>query len=79
MAFDPRGLTFEEWGTYTAFDVARVGNVPVEPKEENWQDFARSLLQVPALAGLGIPSPEGFTDWPSWAHAVNEGLRKLGL
>jgi len=79
MPYDPRGLTFEEWGTYTAFDIAAIGNVPVEPREEDWEAFGRSLLTVPALSGLGIPDPTGFATWQAWAHQVNEGLRKLGL
>lgn len=79
MPYDPRGLSFEEWATYTVSDLGQFGTMPIRPKEDEWLAFGEQLLQVPALAGQGVPAPAGFKDWQSWAHQVNEAMRQLGL
>jgi hypothetical protein len=41
----------------------------IHSHEDHWQDTANGLVQSPPFATCPVPSPEGFSDWQSWAKA----------
>lgn len=60
----PQGLSFENWAALVCEQYAGQG-VQDPVSEANWQEWARYLLYVPALAF--IPDPSGFKSWKDWA------------
>lgn len=63
----------------TAALIKPYGDVAASTTEDGWEDWARSVKLLPALAPRFIPSPIGFPDWRSWAFRLNEALYGLGL
>lgn len=79
MPIDPRYLTIEHWSALTAASLKPFGDVPSQTDEKHWQDWARSVKLLPALAPRFVPSPIGFKTWRDWALRLNEALYNLGL
>lgn len=80
MTIRPELITWERWSTFMQQDLARFGpGIPLGISDRHWQIWARAVVALPALAGVGAASPDGFTDWREWAHMLNESLRLLGV
>lgn len=79
MPYDPRFLTIERWSAMTAALIQPFGDIPDSTTEKDWQDWARQVKILPALAPRFVPSPIGFKTWQEWAFRLNEALYGLGL
>ncbi len=79
MAYDPRFLDFSRWAALVSASLIPFGFTPTQPDEEEWQGWALAIRNVPALAALNVPRPDGFPDWQSWGFRLNETLFQLGL
>lgn len=71
---EPDGISFDDWGARVTEEFAQCG-VPVPFNESLWRDWACSLFYVSTLTSKGIPSPDGFPDWRSWARRFLECVR----
>jgi len=38
--------------------------------EENWPDFARSMIGLTTFSVFGLPAPEGYDRWQDWVSTV---------
>lgn len=63
---EPSGLTFSQWGTVVAEQLAQYG-VAAPYNDDSWKTWACALFYVPELVALNIPTPEGFDNWETWA------------
>lgn len=65
---NPAGLSWELWAGSVVSDLLGQYNLPNPGEEGLWHAWATELLNVTALAGLGIVDPRTFgADWRSWA------------
>jgi hypothetical protein len=65
----PHGLKFTEWAALVVEALSKYG-VQNPVSEDQWAEWANSLLYNPELAT--IPSPYGFNSWLDWASRVTE-------
>ena len=71
---EPVGIKFTDWGALAAEQFATYGvSAPID--ENAWKTWVCALFYVPELTALGIPSPEQFPDWQSWAKRFLECVR----
>lgn len=70
----PYGLKFTDWGALVAEQLATYG-VSAPTNEDAWKDWVCTLFYIPELTALGIPSPEQFPNWQSWADRFLECVR----
>ena len=69
---DYRGPDFITWASALTEQLAAY-NVPA-PVEEQWVDWASTLLSSPQLSGQGLADPRGFGDWQAWAAQLVQDL-----
>lgn len=75
MSFiQPDGLTLTEWCDYTADNLWQLGPVPKLAREDEWQDWAATVLGTGTLRDINLPNPYTFTDWRDWADRFNQGI-----
>lgn len=72
MIIDPRGLTVTDWCDSMALQLSAVMIPEKLLAPERWQDWARNVVQVPAISAFQPPSPNGFDDWSEWAFRFNQ-------
>lgn len=77
VRIDPRFSTAQQWTAQTGIVLAPYGTIPVLLHEENWMDWARYVVGLPAVQAVGAVRPEGFPDWQSWARQFNTSLTLL--
>lgn len=77
LPIDPRAIDVVRWASETTTVLLPYGFVPVLRDPAQWQQWARYVLLIPAVAGLGTPRPEGYSDWRKWAEAFNVTVRLL--
>ena len=64
---NPLGISWASWAGGVAQDLSPVYNIPNPGEEDLWQQWATELLNIDAVAELGVPDPRGFQDWRQWA------------
>ena len=69
LVYDPRGHTFETWSSLMVEAYADQ-QLQMGLTENNWQDFARSMLAMELFNNSAMPQPETFLKWNDWAEAV---------
>lgn len=64
------------WATWSADFVEQLSryNPPNPGQEDSWAMWAASVCSIPALAELGLQSPETFRSWRDWAAALYEAI-----
>jgi hypothetical protein len=70
----PYGLKFTDWGALVAEQLATYG-VAAPINEDAWKTWVCALFYIPELTALGIPSPEQFPNWQTWAERFIACLR----
>lgn len=70
----PYGLKFTDWGALVAEQLATYG-VSAPINEDAWKTWVCALFYIPELTALGIPSPEQFPDWQTWAQRFLDCVR----
>jgi hypothetical protein len=38
--------------------------------EEQWRDFALTMIGLPTFSTFGLPGPESFETWQDWVTAI---------
>ncbi len=58
-----------DWQAFNGNLIMYYGQEPLPISSEiNWKDTARNLVQTPSFASYGIPNPESFESWQTWAQ-----------
>ena len=65
MIVIPNGIDFITW-TCTLFDNLPHLNIPLAKNEEEWKDWAETIILDNEL--VNAPLPENFKDWKNWAE-----------
>ena len=73
----PGYMQLRDWADYMCQNLEHYGNLARLDREEEWQDWGATLLNIPALSGSIIPDPYQFDDWRTWAQRCNENLAVL--
>lgn len=68
--FNPDYMGWEDWnGNFIIW----YGEEPIPyESEENWQNAAAQISELPSFAEYPIPGPGNYADWQSWAKDVTE-------
>jgi hypothetical protein len=68
IAYDPRGMTWDEYCKLMAelFASNQLGYV----KEENWRDWVDGLNGIGYFVQSGVPDHRGFEHWQQWAEQM---------
>lgn len=61
----PYGIDFVTW-TNTLYDSLPQLNLPMATTEDEWKDWAESMILDNDL--VDVPLPESFTSWQNWAE-----------
>ena len=66
VAYDPRGMSWDQWCSLTAeqFAAQQLGTVP----EENWASWVDALSGIGYFMNSGVPDSRGFDAWQDWAQ-----------
>lgn len=58
-----------DWQSFNGNLIMYYGQEPLPiSHEDNWQNTARNLTQLPAFECYGIPDPDTFKNWQDWAQ-----------
>lgn len=67
----PEGISYLDWaGAIINYEVDP--NIAFPTTEENWQDWASSVLSAPTFYLYDVPNPYEFSDWREWARRLLE-------
>ena len=61
----PYGIDFITW-TCTLYDSLPQLNLPMATTEDEWKDWAESMILDNDL--VNVPLPESFDSWQNWAE-----------
>lgn len=78
FVIDPRFITVTQWCAQMALSLSAIGNVPQLQDPTQWREWAKTVVNFPALASVGAPRPERFDQWDDWVRQFNLTLRSLG-
>ena len=65
------------WAAQTTTALAPYGAIPILHDPGAWRAWASVVVNLPALAALNAPRPEGFETWQDWGRAFNVAVRLL--
>lgn len=74
MNIDPRGLTVLQWAHFTTPLLAPFGVPPIMISADTWRVWARSVIQLSAIAQQRPPDPETYSSWQEWAFRFNQAV-----
>lgn len=74
---DPRGFDVIEWTDRMNTELTGIGIPPRVLKEDDWTEWALSVIQFPKIAAVQAPDPRSFTDWKEWAFRFNQTIYGL--
>lgn len=63
---NPLSVSFRTWSGYLSEQLAQY-NVPSPVNEDLWKTWALALYSTPEIFERGLPNPQMFVDWRSWA------------
>lgn len=67
---DPRYMDVIEWTDRMAANLPFPVNRLLDPEE--WQGWARNLIQYPQISAFNPPDPGTFQGWQEWAERFNQ-------
>ena len=67
------------WANATTILISKFGFIPKLTDPTKWQAWAGFVVNVPGIAALNAPRPEGFSDWQDWAKQFNQQVRNAGI
>lgn len=38
--------------------------------EEQWRDFAMTMIGLPTFSAFGLPGPDSYESWQDWVSAI---------
>lgn len=74
MNVDPRGLTVQEWTSFSTPSLSRLASVPVLGDQRDWQQWALAVIQSSKVSRFGPPDPRHFDNWQDWAFRFNQAV-----
>ena len=69
LVYDPRGHTFESWSSLMVESYS-AQQLQIGLQEDEWQNFALSLMAIDLFQNDALPNPYLFTKWHDWAEEV---------
>lgn len=70
MNIRPEGMQFMEWADRV---VGQSDGLPIADQND-WQTWARAVLEVPSIAVQLPPRPEDYATWDDWANEFNRAV-----
>jgi hypothetical protein len=70
----PIGLQFRQWSDFIVHDLSPYGLVNYPGGENDWQDWAARVIQIPHVAAFNPPNPYYFNQWQDWAQRFVQGV-----
>ena len=60
---------YTDWNNWHSNVIHITGeqNLPFVPDEENWREFANTLVATPTYGDFGLSSAEDYDRWQDWA------------
>lgn len=68
---DPTFMTAIEWTDRMSLLLPDIQPVRID-REEDWQVWARHVLQSATVSRYNPPNPEAFSDFREWAYRFNQ-------
>lgn len=77
MIVDPSFMSPRDWADIVGSEIERSKRAIIGRMErvEDWQTWARLIVDVPAIAADNPPRPEDYEEFIDWARAFNNAVR----
>lgn len=72
----PEYITFNNWANDLNRSIPRL-QIPTVLDEEQWQEWALSLIMVNNLTNIALPDKHSYpekNDWKKWAYTFIQGI-----
>lgn len=66
-------ISVQEWCDFSTPVLETFGQIP-QLEGDDWQSWARAVVQIPGIALKNPPNPDQFTDWVVWADRFNQAI-----
>jgi hypothetical protein len=63
----PKYTDFRSWANKLNVDYPS-DTIPVAPHEDNWKDWAKSVVQSRSFTTANVPSPTSEKSWQEWSR-----------
>jgi hypothetical protein len=77
FTIDPYGSEVVEWVDRMTLELEPFGDITELVCYDEWKDWARAVIQNPAIARCQPPDPTVFDDWREWAARFNQTIYAL--
>lgn len=64
----PIHMSLADWTDQICLDANVGGLIGTLEKEDDWQEWALTLINLPYFSRFNPPNPLGFGDWKQWAE-----------
>lgn len=71
MTILPVGLEFKQWVDALRNEYPDA-DLPLFVDENNWKQWAESLIIIPTFNNVALPDPRGFNNWQEYAVRFTE-------
>ena len=63
--------TDADWESWNGNMLHYFGQEPLpRVDEDNWPDFAQSMIGLPTFSAYGLPGPESYERWQDWVSTI---------
>jgi hypothetical protein len=69
VVYDPRHLSWNEWASLMVEAYAGQ-QLSIPDSEDNWKEWASGFNGIGLFGNDGVPNPNNFATWQSWAEAL---------
>lgn len=66
----PQNISFQRWASMVSEELSQY-NIGIPTSEDAWLSWALGLYEISELEAEGLPNPNGFSDWRSWAERLS--------
>ena len=63
-------ISFKDWTASFLTDFSTQDDIPLNPNEDDWKGWARTIANSKSFVKAGIQQPENFADWREWGKML---------
>jgi hypothetical protein len=67
----PIEIDFIRWASVITEELSQY-NIGIPTSEDTWLSWALQVYEVLDLEAEGMPNPNGFSEWRSWAERLSD-------